>query len=100
MRKRLVFGVAAIAVAIVGGFAIKAGKGPAAVPASAAIAANAPDAAASEVPLDFTPNEAARPLQLALPHVVEFSGPLVAPNTAIIAPVRRRANDMAIPHFF
>jgi len=84
MRKRLVFGVAAIAVAIVGGFAIKAGKGPAAVPASAAIAANAPDAAASEVPLDFTPNEAARPLQLALPHVVEFSGPLVAPNTAIV----------------
>ena len=84
MRKRLVFGVAAIVVAIAGGFAIKAGRGAAAVPASAALAANAPDAAASEVPLDFTPNEAARPVQLALPQVVEFSGPLVAPNTAIV----------------
>ena len=66
MRKRLVFGVAVIVVAIGAGFAIKAGKGPAAVPASAAMAANTPDAAASEVPLDFTPNEAARPLQVAL----------------------------------
>ncbi|MBW8758041.1 MAG: efflux RND transporter periplasmic adaptor subunit [Burkholderiales bacterium] len=84
MRKRLVFAVAAIVVAIAGGFAIKAGRGAAAVPASAAMAANAPDAAASEVPLDFTPNEAAKPLQLALPQVVEFSGPLVAPNTAIV----------------
>ena len=84
MRKRLVFGVAAIVVAIAGGFAIKAGRGAAAVPASAAMAANTPDAAASEVPLDFTPSEAARPLQLALPQVVEFSGPLVAPNTAIV----------------
>ena len=84
MRKRLVFGVAAIVVAIAGGFAIKAGRGAAAVPASAAMAANTPGAAASEVPLDFTPNEAARPLKLALPQVVEFSGPLVAPNTAIV----------------
>jgi RND family efflux transporter MFP subunit len=84
MRKRLVFAVAAIVVAIGAGFAIKAGKGSAAMPASAAMAAQAPDAAASEVPLDFTPNEAAKPLQLALPQVVEFSGPLVAPNTAIV----------------
>jgi len=84
MRKRLVFAGAAIVVAIAGGFAIKAGRGAAAVPASAAMAANAPDAAASEVPLDFTPNEASKPLQLALPQVVEFSGPLVAPNTAIV----------------
>jgi RND family efflux transporter MFP subunit len=84
MRKRLVFGVAVIVVAIGAGFAIKAGKGPAAMPAGAAMAANAPDAAASEVPLDFTPSEAARPLQVALPQVVEFSGPLVAPNTAIV----------------
>jgi membrane fusion protein (multidrug efflux system) len=84
MRKRLVIGVAVIVVAIGAGFAIKAGKGSAAMPASAAMAANTPDAAASEVPLDFTPNEAAKPLQVALPQVVEFSGPLVAPNTAIV----------------
>jgi membrane fusion protein, multidrug efflux system len=84
MRKRLVIGVAVVVVAIGAGFAIKAGKGAAAMPASAAMAANAPDAAASEVALDFTPNEAAKPQKLALPHVVEFSGPLVAPNTAMV----------------
>ena len=84
MRKRLVIGVAVVVAAIGAAFAIKAGWGSAAVPASAAMAANAPDAGASEVPLDFTPGEAARPLTLALPQVVEFSGPLVAPNTAIV----------------
>jgi len=84
MRKRLVFGVAVVVVAIGAGFAIKAGKGAAAVPASAAMAANAPDAAASEVALDFTPKEAAKPLSMALPQVVEFSGPLVSPNTAMV----------------
>ncbi|HYP33878.1 MAG TPA: efflux RND transporter periplasmic adaptor subunit, partial [Burkholderiaceae bacterium] len=77
-------GVAVVVAAIGAAFAIKAGRGSAAVPASAAMAANAPDAGASEVPLDFTPGEAARPLTLALPQVVEFSGPLVAPNTAIV----------------
>ena len=84
MRKRLVIGVAVVVAAIGAAFVIKAGRGSAAVPASAAMAANAPDAGASEVPLDFTPGEAARPLTLALPQVVEFSGPLVAPNTAIV----------------
>ena len=72
MRKRLVIGVAVIVAAIGAGFAIKAGKGPGAVPASAAQAANVPDKAASEVALDFTPAEAAKPLALALPQVVEF----------------------------
>lgn len=84
MRKRFVFGVAAIVVAIGAGFAIKAGKGAAAMPASAAMAANSPDAAASEVPLDFTVTEASKPLTLALPQIVEFSGALVAPNTAMV----------------
>jgi membrane fusion protein (multidrug efflux system) len=84
MRKRLVIGVAVVVVAIGAGFAIKSGKGAAAVPASAAMAANAPDAAASEVPLDFTASEATKPLTLALPQLVEFSGALVAPNTAMV----------------
>ena len=84
MRKRLVIGVVAIAAAIGVGFAIKAGKGAAAMPAGAAMAANAPDAAASQVPLDFTPAEAAKPVALALPQTVEFSGALVAPNTAMV----------------
>ncbi len=84
MRKRLVFAGVAVVVAIAAGLAIKAGKGAAAVPAGAAMAANSPDAAASEVPLDFTPAEASKPLALALPQIVEFSGALVAPNTAIV----------------
>jgi membrane fusion protein, multidrug efflux system len=84
MRKRFVIGVVAVAVAIGVGFAIKAGKGAAAMPAGAAMAANAPDAAASQVPLDFTAAEAANPVTLALPQMVEFSGALVAPNTAMV----------------
>jgi len=84
MRKRLVIGMAVVVVAIGAGFAIKAGKGAAAVPASAAMAAIPPDAAASEVPLDFTAAEASKPQALALPQLVEFSGALVAPNTATV----------------
>jgi len=84
MRKRFVIGVAVVVVAIGAGFAIKSGRGSAAVPASAAMAANSPDTAASEVPLDFTAAEATKPVTLALPQLVEFSGALVAPNTAMV----------------
>jgi membrane fusion protein (multidrug efflux system) len=38
----------------------------------------------ADVPLEFTPAEVARPLMAKLPIVVEFSGPLVAPRTAIV----------------
>jgi membrane fusion protein (multidrug efflux system) len=84
MRKRLVIGVAIVVVAIGAGFAIKTGKGAAAVPASAAMAANTPDAKADDAPLDFTVAEATKPVTLALPQMVEFSGALVAPNTAMV----------------
>jgi membrane fusion protein (multidrug efflux system) len=84
MRKRLLIGLAVVVVAIGAGFAIKGGKGSAAMPASAAMAANKPDAQPDDAPLDFTAAEAARPLTLALPQVVEFSGALVAPNTAMV----------------
>jgi membrane fusion protein (multidrug efflux system) len=83
MRKRLVIGVAVVVVAIGAGFAIKTGKGAAAVPASAAMA-NTPDAKADDAPLDFTVAEATKPVTLALPQMVEFSGALVAPNTAMV----------------
>jgi len=36
------------------------------------------------VTLEFTPAEVARPVLAAMPLVVEFSGPLVAPRTAIV----------------
>ena len=84
MRKRLGVGAAVVAVAIAAGVAIRTGQGAAAVPAGAAQAANVPDAAASEVPLDFTAAEATRPVALALPQIIEFSGALVAPDTAMV----------------
>lgn len=84
MRKRWVIGAAVLVVAIAAGVAIKVGKGAAAVPASSALAANAPGKADDTPSLDFTMAEAARPVALALPQVVEFSGPLVAPDTAMV----------------
>jgi RND family efflux transporter MFP subunit len=36
------------------------------------------------VPLEFSPAEVARPLMATMPIVVDFSGPLVAPRTAIV----------------
>jgi len=49
----------------------------------AALAAQRPAAAASAaVPLDFRADEVVRPVQAALPRTLEFSGPLVAPQTA------------------
>jgi membrane fusion protein (multidrug efflux system) len=38
----------------------------------------------ADVPLEFTPAEVARPILAKMPMVVEFSGPLVAPRTAIV----------------
>ncbi len=84
MRKRFVIGVVVAAAAVGAGVAIKTGKGAAAMPASAAMAANTPGAKPDEVALDFTTGEASRPVSLALPQVIEFSGALVAPNTAMV----------------
>jgi RND family efflux transporter MFP subunit len=85
MRKRWLIGGAVAIVGIAGaGYLLEGGKGSAIVPASAAMAANPPDKKAEDPPLDFTAAEAARPLSLALPQVIEFSGPLMAPNTAIV----------------
>jgi RND family efflux transporter MFP subunit len=83
MRKRWLIGGAVVAMAIGAGVAIKAGKGAVAVPASSAMAANEPGKADERV-LDFTAAEATRPVSLTLPQVVEFSGALVAPNTAMV----------------
>ena len=83
MRKRWLIGGAVVAMAIGAGVAIKAGKGAAAVPASSAMAANQPGKA-DETTLDFTAAEATRPVSLTLPQVVEFSGALVAPDTAMV----------------
>ena len=85
MRKRWVIGAVVLVVAVGAGVAIKAGKGAAAMPASSAMAANTPpDKPDETVALDFTAAEATRPVRLALPQMVEFSGALVAPDTAMV----------------
>ena len=81
MRRR--WGVAAfLAVALVasGGVWLKQ-RGPLA--AGSAQAAKTPGAAAS-APLEFRSNEVLHPLLARLTQTIEFSGPLVAPNTAIL----------------
>ena len=84
MRKRWLIGVAAV-VAIAGGVvALKTSKAGLMGFGRAAVAAEGAASAPAEPPLDFTPGEAARPVLMALPQVVEFSGPLVAPNTAMV----------------
>ncbi|HJV62977.1 MAG TPA: efflux RND transporter periplasmic adaptor subunit, partial [Albitalea sp.] len=40
--------------------------------------------AGKEVPLEFTAQEVVRPVRAAMPITIEFSGPLVAPSTALV----------------
>ena len=42
------------------------------------------DAGKPDVTLEFTPTEVARPLLAAMPERIEFSGPLMAPRTAVV----------------
>lgn len=51
---------------------------------TAQAAVGRPGPAASAPPLDFRPDELVRPVQAALPRSLEFSGPLVAPQTAVL----------------
>jgi RND family efflux transporter MFP subunit len=78
-RRRIWWG-AAVAVLVVGVLALallpKAGEGSA--------SAAADDKSKPVVPLEFVPSEVARPLLAKMPLVVEFSGPLVAPRTAVV----------------
>lgn len=43
-----------------------------------------PDAAKPEVTLEFSPREVVHPQPMAMPLVLQFSGPLVAPQTAVV----------------
>ena len=89
MRKRWVIGgvgvLAVVAVAV--GVAVSRG-GAGAVPGSAAQAKATQDAKGEgkdkDVPLQFTTAEVVQPAMGTLPLTIEFSGPLVAPGTAIV----------------
>lgn len=84
MRKRWLIGVAAVVAVAGGAVALRTGKAGLMGLGRAAVAAEGAASAPADPPLDFTPAEAARPVLMALPQVVEFSGPLVAPNTATV----------------
>lgn len=66
--------------------AVLAGIGLAVVPRMGNGANDAPskDGKKPEVPLEFTANEVVRPTMANMPLVIQFSGPLVAPRTAVV----------------
>jgi len=77
MKKKLIFGGVAV-LALAGGGLFFSGvlKGP---QAAAAVSEKKP-----EIPLEFVQREVVSPSLARMPAVVEFSGPLVAPQTAIV----------------
>lgn len=70
---RVVVGVAVVGVLLAGGIAVamRAQRGAA-------------DAAKPEVTLEFSAREVVHPQTMAMPLVLQFSGPLVAPQTAVV----------------
>ncbi|HEX4511561.1 MAG TPA: efflux RND transporter periplasmic adaptor subunit [Burkholderiaceae bacterium] len=84
MRRRWVVGGIVVIVVVAAGFALKGGSGGFALPASAAMASTPDAKKPMDPPLDFTAEEAARPVMLTMPQLIEFSGALVAPNTAMV----------------
>lgn len=88
-KKWLIGGVALVAVAGIGvGVALSTGVlgGPGAPALAKADAAARPGkgGAKPESPLEFVPREVVQPLRVRMPASVEFSGPLVAPQTAVV----------------
>ena len=74
---------AVVALAVVAGVAWWMNqRGP--MQAGSAQAAAKPGGAASAVPLEFLASEVVRPGRASLSQAIEFSGPLVAPNTAVL----------------
>lgn len=78
MRKSVKWGVTAAVLVLVGGagVAVMASKGNPAKPA--------PTAQEAKPALEFVPSEVVKPSLTAMPAVIEFSGPLVAPGTAVV----------------
>jgi RND family efflux transporter MFP subunit len=74
-RRPWLIGVAALAVVIAIATAVMVGRNSQAVPR---------DGDKAAVPLEFQPSEVVKPSWLAMPATIEFSGPLVAPDTAIV----------------
>jgi len=85
MRKVWLAGLVVVLVAAGGGGAFWMKQRGAGAPGQAqAKGADKPGDAASAVPLEFLGSEVVRPTRATLPQTIEFSGPLVAPNTAVV----------------
>lgn len=83
-RSRVVGGGIAVvaAIGIAAGVVVMQRQAGAKSPEQAA--AQGPKGAASAPPLEFRPAEVVTPTLAAMPRSIEFSGPLVAPNTAVV----------------
>jgi RND family efflux transporter MFP subunit len=77
-------GVVALAAAVGAGVAWQRGIGASGGPGTAAQAAGVAASAASAVPLIFRANEVVRPTLASLGDSITFSGPLVAPGSAVL----------------
>lgn len=86
MRKKAWIGLGVVVVLAAAGGAWVAMQPGAAVAGSAQAATKAgkPGDAASAPPLEFRANEVVQPQRASLPERIAFSGPLVAPNTALL----------------
>jgi membrane fusion protein (multidrug efflux system) len=82
MRRQAWIAMGGVVVLAVAGGAWVAMK-PGDMPGGQAQAAKQPGAAAS-APLEFRANEVVQPQRASLPERIAFSGPLVAPNTALL----------------
>jgi len=78
MRKAWVIGGIGVVVAMGIAAAVVVGKGKTAEPGKGGANGKA------EVALEFTPREVVKPVLTPLPGRVQFSGPLVAPSTAVV----------------
>lgn len=80
MNKRWMgIGTAVLVVAVAGGTALAMKKG-----GGAEVAKGPGGAASAPVPLQFRADEVVTPRRAAMPELIEFSGPLVAPGTAVL----------------
>ena len=95
MKKRWWLGGGAAVVALAG-MAVALGTGLVKLPGFGAAAGDKSSHSASgkpgdksgdnkpDVPLEFVPREVVQPILARMPGLVEFSGPLVAPQTALV----------------
>ena len=83
MRRGWVVGAVVAVAAVAGGAVWMTQRGP--MQAGSTQAAPRPGGTASApVPLEFLPSEVVQPGRASLSQSIEFSGPLVAPNTAVL----------------